>query len=138
MFGAVLQLIVNKGQVWRLFTNFLFFGTFSLDFLFHMYFLVRYCRSLEEGSFRGRTADFVWMIMFGVFCMTAIGECHFLSPAHLTSPHVFSFLISPLLCFLHILLPLNPTSSRGWRSFSWIKLDLYVSSLVLLVFWYSC
>ena len=68
------QLIVNKGQVWRLFTNFLFFGTFSLDFMFHMYFLVRYCRSLEEGSFRGRTGDFVWMILFGASCMTAIGE----------------------------------------------------------------
>ena len=26
-------------QVWRLVTNFLFFGLFSLDFLFHMYFV---------------------------------------------------------------------------------------------------
>ena len=79
-------------QVWRLFTNFLFFGTFSLDFIFHMYFLyvnpaklspvrdctvtrpfcarVRYCRLLEEGSFRGRTADFVWMLFLGWLVMT--------------------------------------------------------------------
>ena len=26
---------------------------------------VRYCRDLEEGSFRGRTADFAWMLMLG-------------------------------------------------------------------------
>ena len=25
----------------------------------------RYCRLLEEGSFRGRTADFVFMFLFG-------------------------------------------------------------------------
>ena len=38
------RLIVVKLQVWRLFTNFFFFGSLSLDFLFHMFFLVRYCR----------------------------------------------------------------------------------------------
>lgn len=42
---------------------------FSLDFMFHMYFLVRYCRLLEEGSFRNRTADFVAFILFGVSLM---------------------------------------------------------------------
>jgi hypothetical protein len=30
----------------------------------------RYCRMLEEGSFRGRTADFVFMFLFGAFIMT--------------------------------------------------------------------
>ena len=37
----------------------------GLDFLFHMFFLARYCRLLEEGSFRGRTADFLYMLVFG-------------------------------------------------------------------------
>jgi len=75
------KLIFQKGQVWRLITNFLFFGTFSLDFIFHMYFLVRYCRLLEEGSFRGRTADFIYMLMFGWVLMTATApfvSVHFL------------------------------------------------------------
>jgi len=75
------KLIFYRGQVWRLITNFLFFGTFSLDFLFHMYFLVRYCRLLEEGSFRGRTADFVYMLLFGWVFMTAVApfvSVHFL------------------------------------------------------------
>ena len=66
------NLIFLKMQVWRLFTNFLFFGSVSLDFLFHMFFLVRYCRLLEEGSFRGRTADFVLMLLFGGSCMCCV------------------------------------------------------------------
>jgi len=75
------KLIFHKGQLWRLLTNFLFFGTFSLDFIFHMYFLVRYCRLLEDGSFRGRTADFIWMLLFGWALMTAVApfvSIHFL------------------------------------------------------------
>ena len=34
------DLVYNKGQIWRLITPYLFFGLFSIDFLFHMYFLV--------------------------------------------------------------------------------------------------
>uniref|UniRef100_A0A5F8HKC6 Derlin n=1 Tax=Monodelphis domestica TaxID=13616 RepID=A0A5F8HKC6_MONDO len=33
----------------------------------------RYCRMLEEGSFRGRTADFVYMFLFGGALMTLFG-----------------------------------------------------------------
>lgn len=75
------DLIFHHGQLWRLVTTYLFFGMFSVEFLFHMYFLVRYCRSLEEGDFRGRTAHFVMMIMFGVTFMTAVApfvSVHFL------------------------------------------------------------
>jgi len=67
------KLIFYKLQVWRLLTNFFFFGAkFSLDFLFHMFFVVRYSRALEEGSFRGRTADFFYMVFFGATIMTII------------------------------------------------------------------
>jgi Derlin-2/3 len=61
------DLVVNKGQYWRLFSSFMFFGSFNLDFLFHLYFVVRYCRLLEEGSFRGKTADLLYMLLFGAF-----------------------------------------------------------------------
>ena len=75
-------MVWEKGQFWRLFTNFFFFGAkFTIDFLFHMFFLVQYCRSLEEGSFRGRTADFFWMILFGATLLTIIApfaQMHFL------------------------------------------------------------
>lgn len=73
--------LILKGQLWRLVTNFLFFGTFGLDFLFHMYFLARYCRLLEEGEFHGRTADFVSFLLFGATLMTAAApftSIHFL------------------------------------------------------------
>jgi len=73
--------LIMKGQVWRLFTTYLFFGMFSVDFLFHMYFLVRYCRLLEEGEFRGRVSHFVIFLIFGAACMTGIApfvEVHFL------------------------------------------------------------
>ncbi|CAN0191227.1 unnamed protein product, partial [Discosporangium mesarthrocarpum] len=62
--------LVCNGQVWRLVSNFMFFGVLNREFLFHMYFLVRYCRLLEEGEFRGRTGDFVWFLLFGATLMT--------------------------------------------------------------------
>jgi Derlin-2/3 len=34
------DLVFSQGQIWRLVTSYLFFGVFSVDFLFHMYFLV--------------------------------------------------------------------------------------------------
>ena len=61
--------LILRGQYWRILSSFLFFGSFSLDFLFHMYFVVRYCRLLEEGNFRGRTADFIFMLLFGGILM---------------------------------------------------------------------
>ncbi|KAI8801789.1 Derlin, partial [Cladochytrium replicatum] len=60
---------IRNLQYWRLITSFLYFGRFNLDFLFHLFFLVRYSRMLEEGSFRGRTADYFWMLFLGAITM---------------------------------------------------------------------
>jgi Derlin-2/3 len=67
------RLITQRREVWRLFTNFFYFGSLGLDFLFHMFFLVKYSKSLEEGSFRNRSADFLWMLLFGagMLCLLA-------------------------------------------------------------------
>lgn len=76
--------LVLQGQVWRLISSYLYFGLFSVDFLFHMYFLVRYSRLLEEGDFRGRTADYVYFLLFGIFNMTVVAsyfQVHFLGSA---------------------------------------------------------
>lgn len=62
-------LIFKQYQFWRLITTFLFFGTIGFNFLFNIIFTYRYCRMLEEGSFRGRTADFVMMFLFGGISM---------------------------------------------------------------------
>lgn len=67
------ELIFRKHQYWRLITNFLYFGEFSLDFVFHMFFLIQYCRRLEEGSFRGKTGDFFYLMFLGALCMLCIG-----------------------------------------------------------------
>lgn len=82
------KLVFLKGQVWRLFTNFCFFGPIGLDFTFHMFFLVRYCRLLEEGSFRGRTADFLMMLLFGGAIMCLVAP-HINIPPFLGSPLAF-------------------------------------------------
>ncbi|KAK4711400.1 hypothetical protein R3W88_005913 [Solanum pinnatisectum] len=66
------KLVVKQYQVWRLVTNFLYFRKMDLDFLFHMFFLARYCKLLEENSFRGRTADFFYMLLFGATVLTGI------------------------------------------------------------------
>ncbi|XP_053560833.1 LOW QUALITY PROTEIN: derlin-2 [Bombina bombina] len=78
------ELIFRHYQVWRLFTNFLFFGPVGFNFFINMIFCIlygiviclyiyRYCRMLEEGSFRGRTADFVFMFLFGGLLMAIFG-----------------------------------------------------------------
>ena len=64
--------LIFEGEVWRLATNFFYFGTLGLDFVFHMFFLLRYSKSLEEGSFRGRSADFLWMLMVGGLLLSSI------------------------------------------------------------------
>jgi hypothetical protein len=64
--------VAQRGQVWRVLTNFLFFGNFGIDFLFHMYFIVRYSRGLEEGrAFAGRPGDFLFCLAFGMAAIMA-------------------------------------------------------------------
>jgi Derlin-2/3 len=67
------DLIFIKGHYWRLVSSFLYFGPFSLDFIFHMYFVVRYCRQLEEGKFRNQPANLIFFLIFGMVCMIILG-----------------------------------------------------------------
>lgn len=62
-------ILILKGQIWRLVTTFLFFGTFGFNFFFTMIFTYKYCRMLEEGSFRNRSSDFLLMFLFGATLM---------------------------------------------------------------------
>jgi Derlin-2/3 len=71
--------LIFAGQIWRIISPFLFFGLFSIDFMFNMYFLLRHCRQLEEGDFRGRPSQFILMILFGIgmiCCMTPFLHSH--------------------------------------------------------------
>ena len=66
-------------EVWRLVTNFLFFGYLDLNFVFYMYFMVRHSRSLEDTTYRGRSADyfFLWLFSAGSLLLIAFLFVHY-------------------------------------------------------------
>lgn len=64
--------IFVNGQAWRLVSNFLFFGSSLMDVGFHLYFLVRYSRGLEEGYGRGRSLDFLFLVVSGGAMLMAV------------------------------------------------------------------
>lgn len=68
------ELVFKKFEIWRIVTNFLYFGPFGVDFIFHLFFIVRYCRMLEESSFRNRTADFLCLILFGMASLLVVSS----------------------------------------------------------------
>ncbi|XP_058732223.1 derlin-1 [Vicia villosa] len=68
IFGQVFY----RFQVWRLVTNFFFLGGFSISFAFHLLMLIRYGMQLEKGPFERRTADFLWMMIFGAFALLVL------------------------------------------------------------------
>lgn len=57
--------VVVKNQYWRLLSTFLYFGPLSLDLLFHVFFLQRYSRLLEESSGRS-PAHFSWLLLYAM------------------------------------------------------------------------
>ncbi|XP_056387474.1 derlin-3 isoform X2 [Hyla sarda] len=65
--------VIGVYPIWRLVTNFLYFGHLGFSFLFNIFLAYRYCKMLEETSFRGRTADFVFMFLFGGLVITIFG-----------------------------------------------------------------
>jgi len=80
--------ILGSLELWRLFTNFLFFGSFSMNFCFSMFFLVRYGRELEAKRFEGRAGDLLWcMLLCGLILAGVayiLGDMPFLSQAMLS------------------------------------------------------
>lgn len=83
------DLIFGKLELWRLLTNFTFFGTFSLPFVFSMFFLVRYGKELEMKRFEGRPADYLWCLAFCGLLMIGVayvvGGQPFLAPSMLSA-----------------------------------------------------
>ncbi|QIW99161.1 hypothetical protein AMS68_004679 [Peltaster fructicola] len=53
--------VFNKGQYWRLLSTFVYFGPLSLNLVFHLFFMQRYARMLEESAVT--TAHFSWLMM---------------------------------------------------------------------------
>ncbi|KAJ2885390.1 hypothetical protein H4R27_001421 [Coemansia aciculifera] len=73
----------SRGQYWRVFTTFLYMGKFSLEWLLNMYFIIQYCRDLEEGSFLNRPADFAWLLI--LMCITLLVVAPYLGFIYLGS-----------------------------------------------------
>ncbi|KAK4256447.1 hypothetical protein QN277_009308 [Acacia crassicarpa] len=70
-------LVFKHLQVWRLVTNFFFLGPFSFPFAFRLIIIARYGVSLERGPFDKRTADYLWMLIFGALSLLVIAVVPF-------------------------------------------------------------
>ncbi|OZJ05992.1 hypothetical protein BZG36_01259 [Bifiguratus adelaidae] len=57
-----LPLIVQRLQLWRLVTNFVYCGM-GLRAAFNLYFIFKYSSDLEQTQFAGKTADYVWFLL---------------------------------------------------------------------------
>jgi Derlin-2/3 len=67
-------LIWQRGQYWRLLTNFLYFGPMDISFFFNMHFLYFYSRRLEEHFYFNRTGEFIFLLVCTaclLLCMTS-------------------------------------------------------------------
>ncbi|XP_073277300.1 derlin-1-like isoform X2 [Primulina huaijiensis] len=64
-------LVFFRFEVWRLITTFFFLGKFSINFGIRLLMIARYGVQLENGPFQRRTADFLWMMLFGAFSILA-------------------------------------------------------------------
>ncbi|KAJ6151079.1 hypothetical protein N7470_007673 [Penicillium chermesinum] len=60
-----------KSQYWRLISTFLYFGPLNLDLIFHVFFLQRYSRLLEESSGRS-PAQFAWLMAYAMSSLLII------------------------------------------------------------------
>ncbi|KAJ3364016.1 Derlin-2 [Allomyces javanicus] len=80
--------ILNRGEYWRILSSFFYFGHFGIDLIFHMFFLARYSRLLEEGPYRTRPADYFMLLAFGAVTLLIL--------ATVLPAHSLPFLGSPL------------------------------------------
>jgi Derlin-2/3 len=74
---------LTTSQYWRLVTTFFYFGPLSLDLLYHIFFLQRYSRLLEESSGRS-PAHFSWLLTFAsslLLCIAPMFSMAFLGSA---------------------------------------------------------
>ncbi|KAG1899585.1 Der1-like protein [Suillus fuscotomentosus] len=62
----------TNAQPWRMATTFFYFGSISLDFVFHLFFFMRYSRMLEESSFANRKADYFWLLLLSSVMLLAL------------------------------------------------------------------
>ncbi|KAH7852217.1 hypothetical protein Vadar_021892 [Vaccinium darrowii] len=84
--------VFKRLEVWRLFTCFFFLGHFSVNFAIRLLMIARYGVQLENGPFQRRTADFLWMMLFGAFTLLALSATPWLWSPFLGVSLVFMLL----------------------------------------------
>ncbi|GHJ89671.1 hypothetical protein NliqN6_6073 [Naganishia liquefaciens] len=80
--------VIHDGQFWRIFTNFMYFGNFSFDLAYHLFFMMRYSRLLEENSYSNNRADYLCLMAFNAIILMALSP--FLPFPFLSSSLAFS------------------------------------------------
>ncbi|KAK7358405.1 hypothetical protein VNO77_00332 [Canavalia gladiata] len=84
--------VFYRFQVWRLFSNFFFLGPFSINFGIRLLMIARYGVQLEKGPFDRRTADFLWMMIFGAISLLVLSAIPIFWSPFLAVPLVFMLL----------------------------------------------
>mmetsp|Transcript_70109 Transcript_70109/g.193953 ORF Transcript_70109/g.193953 Transcript_70109/m.193953 type:complete len:253 (+) Transcript_70109:97-855(+) len=56
-------MIINKLQVWRLLSSVFFFGTFSFQFLFQLYFFSSFSSKLEQNEIFAQPGDYLFFLL---------------------------------------------------------------------------
>lgn len=68
--------VYENFQVWRLLTSLLYCGSFSFNFIMHMFILYENCRRYEANPYNtgagGTSADFLWMLVCAVGILLTI------------------------------------------------------------------
>jgi Derlin-2/3 len=75
------SLVINNFEIWRLFTNFIFFGPFGMGFAFQLWIMCRMCYAYEENPFpvgvhsggNRSSADMAMLLIFGGAICCGIG-----------------------------------------------------------------
>lgn len=72
------DLVIKKFQIWRLFTAYVFAGSFSFNFLMHTVVLYENCRRYEANPFNtgagGNSADFLFMVLIGIILLGIVAH----------------------------------------------------------------
>ncbi|KAK4953451.1 hypothetical protein LTR66_007364 [Elasticomyces elasticus] len=62
--------VFHKNQYWRLISTFVYFGPLSFNLLFHIFFMQRYARMLEDSA--ASVAHFSWLLLYAAVCLLCI------------------------------------------------------------------
>ena len=66
------NLVFKRFQLWRILTNFFYFGNSSMNLILHMLMFFRNSKLLEKKVFKGIAPDYLYFILFTMICLLII------------------------------------------------------------------